>query len=124
MGGADAIALAWSANTESNLVGYHVYRDLSASGAFESRITSAPLAALSLLDGSVMEGHPVLLSPDGGERRGDRERDDGARVGATGHDHDLDVRLSRRRRHHGDAEDQLCLRQRYLGQRHGRAADL
>jgi hypothetical protein len=43
--------LSWSASTDSNLVGYHVYRASSANGAY-TRLTSSPVTGTSYTDSS------------------------------------------------------------------------
>jgi regulation of enolase protein 1 (concanavalin A-like superfamily) len=46
-----AVNLSWTASTDSNLVGYHVYRAGSANGPF-TRLTSSPVTTTSFTDSS------------------------------------------------------------------------
>ncbi len=45
----NTVALTWSASTDTNLLGYHVYRATTANGPF-TRLTSSPIAANSFSD--------------------------------------------------------------------------
>jgi autotransporter-associated beta strand protein len=49
------VSLTWAASTEANLLGYHVYRAASVTGAF-ARLTPAPLAAPAYTDSPVTPG--------------------------------------------------------------------
>lgn len=54
-GSASGIALAWNANTEPDLAGYHVYRSASASGPF-TRLNASLLTATAYNDTAAPEG--------------------------------------------------------------------
>lgn len=53
MGGSQQISLTWSANTESDLAGYNLYRSISASGGFSLVNTSGAILQNSYQDGNL-----------------------------------------------------------------------
>jgi parallel beta-helix repeat protein len=56
IGGADSILLTWFPNTESDLVGYNVYRDDYSTGTFTNKLNTVPVAENRYLDTSVTIG--------------------------------------------------------------------
>jgi hypothetical protein len=61
------VELAWDANVESDLAGYHVHRGAAPGGPY-ARITAAPQGGTSFADGAVVNGvsyHYVVTAVDG-----------------------------------------------------------
>ncbi|MCH8332866.1 hypothetical protein IIC65_02945, partial [Candidatus Sumerlaeota bacterium] len=54
--GAASILLAWDPNPEPDLLGYHVYRDTTETGTFDTRLTNSPLASPHYTDADVIAG--------------------------------------------------------------------
>src|SRR5207248_1564304 len=52
--------LSWSASSDSNLVGYHVYRRAGSTGAF-TRLTSSPITATNFTDNSSLSGANYMV---------------------------------------------------------------
>ncbi|MDO8541302.1 MAG: glycoside hydrolase family 9 protein [Opitutaceae bacterium] len=52
--------LSWSASTDANIVGYHVYRRSSATGAF-TRLTSSPITATNYSDSNATSGATYMV---------------------------------------------------------------
>jgi fibronectin type 3 domain-containing protein len=55
VGGTLGITLQWSANTETDLAGYNVYRAASAAGPF-TKLNATPITTLTYLDGTAPTG--------------------------------------------------------------------
>lgn len=55
-GGLRSVELAWAPNTEEDLVGYNVYRDVSATGAFSQKLNATPIRLTSFIDTAVSQG--------------------------------------------------------------------
>jgi hypothetical protein len=55
-----SVALTWTASSDSAIVGYHVYRAGSATGAF-TRLTSSPITATNFTDSSAPAGSTYMV---------------------------------------------------------------
>ena len=58
--GTGSLTLNWSASTDSNLQGYHVYRSTSSTGPF-ARLTSSPVTATSFVDAPPSGTHTYMV---------------------------------------------------------------
>ncbi len=68
--GDGTVSLSWAANTETDLVGYNVYRSLSAGGGYV-KLTSAPLAILSYTDYMATNGTTYYYTVSAVDKDGD-----------------------------------------------------
>jgi hypothetical protein len=58
--GNNAASLNWSASTDPNLLGYHVYRSVSEFGKYQ-RLTNVPLTALTYTDAAYQNGNWYMV---------------------------------------------------------------